>query len=63
MADKMQTPGDVLRFHPEIAGRWNASDIGYLLRLGLIRGKKQWRGCLVYSEDVIKLFNLFPSKK
>jgi hypothetical protein len=53
----MKFPIDVLDDYPEIKKKWNCNDIGYLLRLGLIRGKKLRRGCLVYSEDVKALFD------
>ena len=48
-------PGMILRRHPEISRHWTAADIGYLLRLGLVDGRKQLRGCLVDEQQVVEL--------
>jgi hypothetical protein len=48
-----RTPGEVVKLHPELP--WNAQQIGTLLQLRLVRGRKFSRGCLVYVPDVIAI--------
>lgn len=55
----MKSPSDVFDDYPEIKKKWTATNIGQLLNLGLIRGKKLKRSCLVYSEDVKALFDRY----
>ena len=50
-------PNEILSNNPGVAKRWKAHDIGYLLRLGLVRGKKLLRSCKVEEKDVLKLFS------
>lgn len=58
----MKTPIEVLEDYPHIAQFWTPNDIGYLLRMKLIRGKKLIRGCVVYAEDVNALFDSYFKK-
>jgi len=51
------TPTQLLEKNPFLAKKWNVREIGYLLMLQLVRGKKLKRGCLVCESDVINLFN------
>lgn len=51
------TPTQILERNPKIAKKWNVREIGYLLMLQLVRGKKLKRGCLVSESDVINLLN------
>lgn len=50
------TPTQILYRNPSIAKVWNAPQIGYLLMLKLIKGKKLKRGCLCSESDVKALF-------
>ena len=50
------TPSQILYRNPSIAKVWNAPQIGYLLMLKLIKGKKLKRGCLCSESDVKALF-------
>lgn len=50
------TPGELLEKNPYIKNIWTAGDIGYLLRLKLVKGKKLLRGCFVSESDVVELY-------
>lgn len=50
-------PNEILLKNPGIAKKWKAHDIGYLLRLGLVRGEKLLRSCKIEEKDVLKLFS------
>jgi len=50
-------PGEIISKHPHIRKKWTANDIGQLLRLGFISGKKLRRGCLVDEDDVLHFFS------
>lgn len=52
----LKRPTDIISDHPEIKKVWTPNVIGYLLTFGLIRGKKQHRGCVVDEKDVLKIF-------
>lgn len=55
-------PAEILRLHPNIKKVWNANDIGQLLRLRLVSGKKLSRGCIVDEDDVLHYFSLVKRK-
>lgn len=52
----LKRPSEIIAEHPEIRKVWNASTIGYLLTFGLVRGKKEHRGCRVDEKDVLNIF-------
>lgn len=52
----LKRPTDVLSDHPEIKKVWTANVLGYLRTFGLVRGKRQHRGCLVDEKDVVNIF-------
>lgn len=52
----LKHPQEILQSNPDIKKIWNANDIGYLLRLRLVEGKKLIRSCLIEEKDVQKLF-------
>ena len=57
----LKSPTKVLEAFPGIKKYWLPNDIGYLLRLKLVRGQKLnggRGGCLVEDQDVYKLFKL-----
>lgn len=51
----MKTPTEVLNENPAIL--WTPQQIGWLLTLGLVRGRKMQGGCLVEAGDVVRLWN------
>lgn len=51
------TPTQLLEKNPFLKKIWDVREIGYLLMLKLVRGKKLKRGCLVSETDVLKIFN------
>lgn len=53
----LKSPIDVFDDYPEMKKYWTPTNIGQLLNLGLIRGKKLKRSCLVYVDDVKALFD------
>jgi hypothetical protein len=59
----MKTPGEILSHNPWLKDIWTASDIGYLLRLGLVKGKKIHRGCIVSEKDVLELSKITLSNE
>jgi len=59
----LKTPTQILDDHPGLKKIWNTSDVGYLLRLKLVRGKKFHRGCMVEERDILKVFSLVPHSK
>lgn len=54
----MLPPAEILRVYPEMKKYWTAGDIGYLLHLKLVSGKKLIRSCLIDEKDVEKIFHL-----
>lgn len=50
------TPGELLEKNPFLKKIWTAGDIGYLLRLKLVNGKKFLRSCWVSESEVIELY-------
>lgn len=50
------TPGEIIKKNPFLENIWTAGDIGYLLRMKLVHGKKFNRGCWVSESEVIELF-------
>lgn len=51
-------PGEIHLKHPKIKKRWTTNDLGQLLRLGLVSGKKLSRGCMLDEDDVLHFFSL-----
>lgn len=51
----MMQPGEIVKRYPQVARVWTAGDIGYLLRLGLVDGKKYTRSCYVDEKQVLEL--------
>lgn len=47
---------EILIRNPFLQKFWNCSQIGRLLELQLVRGKKLKRGSLLYEPDVIRIF-------
>lgn len=54
--DAFLRPSEILHFHPEISTKWTVEDMGILLRMRLVRGRKLNRGCCISVIDVLKLF-------
>jgi len=52
------TPKEILESNPEVAKSFNWYQIGHLLNMKLVRGKKMRRTCQVCLEDVIELAKL-----
>ena len=52
------SPKELLTMYPQIATLWSVRDIGYLLRLKLVNGRKLNKNvrCEVSATDVLKLF-------
>ena len=48
-----KTPQEIKSRNPGLA--WTAQQIGWLLRMKLVKGKKLKRGSLVSEDDVIRL--------
>lgn len=55
-------PIEILQRNPQIKKNWGTYDIGQLLHLGLISGKKLSRGCIVDEDDVLHYFALVKKK-
>lgn len=58
----MVAPGEIIKRYPHIGKAWTSGDIGYLLRLGLVSGKKKLRSCWVDEKDVLELFKRVKKK-
>ena len=50
-------PSIIVERNPDISKSWHIRDIGYLLRLGLVRVRKLLRGCEVSESDVRKVYS------
>lgn len=48
-----QTPTQILINHPKIQRFYKATDLGYLLMLNVVSGKKLKRGCLISEADLL----------
>lgn len=57
ITDDLATPAEVLRKHPEI--KWNAQQVGSLLWLGLVKGRRMPRYRLVSEADVLKAWQYY----
>lgn len=57
----LKRPSEIIAEHPEIKKVWTPNVIGYLFTFGLVRGKKEHRGCRVDEKDVLKIFRLRES--
>lgn len=55
-------PTEILSKYPGIRRVWTTNDLGYLLRLGVVSGKKLSRSCLLEVQDVIRVYNLVKKK-
>lgn len=51
-------PIEIIEKYPGIKKAWSYHDIGQLFHLGLVRGEKLRRGCLINENDVKKIFGL-----
>ena len=58
MNQHLLKPKEVLDKNPGLKKVWNSNDLGYLLRLGLVRGEKLIRGCIIDEKDVLRLYRL-----
>lgn len=47
------TPSEIIFNHPEIS--WTPQELGYLLLLRLVDGKKYPRTCIINEEQVLEL--------
>lgn len=54
----LKRPIEILEANPGIKKCWTFYDLGHLFHLGLVRGKKLPRGCLIDERDVIRMFNI-----
>lgn len=59
---ELYRPIDILRKYPEIKKVWTANDLGQLLHMGFVSGKKLSRGCLLDVPDVLHIFTLVKKK-
>ncbi|MCK4661343.1 MAG: hypothetical protein KAT68_00645 [Bacteroidales bacterium] len=57
------TPSEILTKHTQLRTIWNNKQIGYLLNLRLVKGKKLQRTCLVDEQDVLNLYKFVKSSK
>jgi len=53
---QLLSPKELKEKHPGII--WNNRDIGWLLRLKIVRGKKTDRSCLLSEEDVLEIYKM-----
>jgi len=61
----LKRPSEIIAENPGIKKYWMPNDIGYLLRMRLVRGQKLnggRGGCLVEQNDVMKLFRFIIDK-
>lgn len=58
------SPKELLTMYPQLGAIWKVEDIGYLLRLKLVRGRKINKNvrCEVSATDVLKLFEITKEK-
>ncbi len=59
----LHTPTEILERNPEIKKRWTAQQLGWLLPLGLVRGRKISRGSILEERDVLIIFEFCKEKK
>lgn len=60
---KLLKPNEVLENFPQIKKLWSTpQEIGYLLKLKLIKGKHARRTCYIDSTSVLDLFAFIESK-
>jgi hypothetical protein len=57
MDDKFMRPSEFLELHPEIKRVWTIGDIGNLLRMKIISGRRIRRGCEVSERELLTLFD------
>lgn len=48
-----QTPTQILINHPKIQRFYKCTDLGYLLMLNVVSGKKLKRGCLISESELL----------
>jgi len=58
----LATPQEIRKKFPGIAKFWTVQDIGYLLRLRIVAGKKLSHGCIVDEHEVVRVYNLIKNK-
>jgi len=58
MSKEFLKPKELLEKNPGLKKKWRPQDIGYMLSLGLVRGEKNHRTCVVNEKDVLSLFKL-----
>ena len=53
--DLLLKPTEIINKYPEISNHWNSSELGYLFRLGLIKGKKTRRSSILSVNSIKKI--------
>ncbi len=57
------TPSEIIEKHPEVKKFWNKQQIGWLLSLGLVSGKKLSRGSIIEDQDVLNVLDFKKQKE
>lgn len=58
----LYTPAEIISRNPKVAQVWNAQQVGYLLHLKLVAGRKTKHNTLLDEDDVLRIFFYrFPS--
>lgn len=55
-------PAEIIEAYPQIAEHWTGRELGYMLMLGLVRGKKHARTCEIFVDDILQLLELKKQK-
>ena len=55
----LKTPTEILEDYPQLKTCWDFRDLGYLLRLRLVQGRKTRRSCLLDEHDVLFIFERY----
>ena len=55
---ELKTPSEILEENPELKAVWNVRELGYLLMLKLVRGRKGHRTSYLNVNDVKAVYEL-----
>jgi hypothetical protein len=60
--NELLRPTEILENYPQVAEVWNRRELGYLLMLGIVRGRKFRHTCEILVTDVLELLELKKQK-
>ncbi|MBN2664393.1 MAG: hypothetical protein JXR68_12150 [Bacteroidales bacterium] len=58
---KYLSPSEIIYNNPFLSELWTAADIGYLLKLKLVKGRKLIRSSIILESDVLRVYEFYKN--